>query len=293
MRKFIWQRFIVIAIIALALTGCLKSASSDDSSSPESGLLPSQTPAPTNTMIPPPSITPAPLVASPTSANPTFALPSQTPFPTSVQPVQQVVVEPTDAGPTAVLGSMDRLATRNAVLTQESINMTATAGSGFQVPTWTPTQDAFAVQPTAVSWQPGQDCYHEVVAKENMYALSMRYGLTVNQIAAANGVIDVEQISVGQMLRIPGCGTTGTLPPPTSTPTGQATDASSGQTVGLTPGLPTPTHSAGNISYIVQQGETLFQIALRYNVSVEAIVAANPQITDKDQIEFNDTIIIP
>ncbi|MBX6377448.1 MAG: LysM peptidoglycan-binding domain-containing protein [Clostridia bacterium] len=45
--------------------------------------------------------------------------------------------------------------------------------------------------------------------------------------------------------------------------------------------------------YSVRPGDTLFVLARRFGVSVEAILAANPQITDPDRLAIGQTICIP
>lgn len=47
------------------------------------------------------------------------------------------------------------------------------------------------------------------------------------------------------------------------------------------------------MQYVVQRGDTLFVIAQRFNTTVDAILAANPQITDPDVIFPGQIIIIP
>lgn len=45
--------------------------------------------------------------------------------------------------------------------------------------------------------------------------------------------------------------------------------------------------------YVVQRGDTLYRIARRFGVTVEEILAVNPQITDPDQIQVGQAITIP
>ncbi|HHU29091.1 MAG: SafA/ExsA family spore coat assembly protein [Bacillota bacterium] len=45
--------------------------------------------------------------------------------------------------------------------------------------------------------------------------------------------------------------------------------------------------------YIVQKGDTLFKIAQRFGVSLDALIAANPEITDPDKIFPGQKILIP
>jgi nucleoid-associated protein YgaU len=68
------------------------------------------------------------------------------------------------------------------------------------------------------------------------------------------------------------------------------------------PSLPTPTPAAAEptpaptpaeVVYIVQAGDTLSAIAASYGVTVDQILAANPAITDPNQIAIGDRIVIP
>ncbi|MDI3281639.1 MAG: LysM peptidoglycan-binding domain-containing protein, partial [Bacillota bacterium] len=52
--------------------------------------------------------------------------------------------------------------------------------------------------------------------------------------------------------------------------------------------LPVPPHR-----YIVQRGDTLFLIARRFGVSLEALIAANPQLPDPNRIFPGQVLIIP
>lgn len=45
--------------------------------------------------------------------------------------------------------------------------------------------------------------------------------------------------------------------------------------------------------YLIRRGDTLSAIAIRHGVSVDAIMAANPQIKDRDKIIAGDTLTIP
>ncbi|MCB9454633.1 MAG: LysM peptidoglycan-binding domain-containing protein [Anaerolineaceae bacterium] len=58
-----------------------------------------------------------------------------------------------------------------------------------------------AVVPQAVDAQCGGT--HHVVYGENLFRISLRYGVSMNAIAAANGIADVRRIYAGQDLYIP------------------------------------------------------------------------------------------
>lgn len=59
-----------------------------------------------------------------------------------------------------------------------------------------------------------------------------------------------------------------------------------------TPALAT-INTTGAITYTVQPGDWLAAIARRYNTTVPAILAANPQITDSNSIQPGVTIVLP
>jgi LysM repeat protein len=192
--------------------------------------------------------------------------------------VQQQPEDPLNITATAII--------QRATQTQAA-NLTATAFSVFGTPTPTvgPTITPIpGVFPTATPGQivPGANCVHEVRAGENLFRISLQYGVTINDIAQASGVVNPSLILVGQRLTIPGCGTTGSRPPATSTPQITAVP-------GTTPIVNPP---AGGTTYTVQQGETLYQISLRFGVPVNSIAAANG-ISNINLIFINQQLVIP
>ena len=66
----------------------------------------------------------------------------------------------------------------------------------------------------------GESTIHVVQAGENVYRISLQYGVTIDAIRVANNLADVNRIYVGQQLTIPAPGTTPT-PPPADTGTDQ------------------------------------------------------------------------
>jgi LysM repeat protein len=91
---------------------------------------------------------------------------------------------------------------------------------------------------------------HVVKPGENLYRIALRYGTTVQAIAAANGIHNPSLIYVGQRLIIP---TGGHYPPPP----------------------PPPPPPGCQCSHVVHSGETLSQIAWRYGTTVQWLTQAN------------------
>ena len=95
---------------------------------------------------------------------------------------------------------------------------------------------------------------HIVQPGENLYRIALRYGTTWPVLAAANGLVNPNLIYAGQVLAIPGA-----APQPQPQPQ---------------PPTPVPQPQPGG-TYVVQPGDTLSRIALRFNTTVAALVQLN------------------
>ena len=89
---------------------------------------------------------------------------------------------------------------------------------------------------------------HVVQAGENLFRIAIRYGTTVDAIVAANELANADQIQEGQRLIIPDSAS--------STPLSGAAATTGG-------------------SYVVQRGDTLLYIALRYGLRLSELQQAN------------------
>lgn len=123
------------------------------------------------------------------------------------------------------------------------------------VPTFTPVPSS----PTPTS-APTGEVKHTVQAGENLFRIALRYGTTVEAVASANGIANPALIYVGQVLTI---------------------SSSGGQ-------QPTP----GGTTYVVQPGDNLFRIALRYNMSYITLAQYN-NIANPASIYVGQVIRIP
>ncbi len=185
------------------------------------------------------------------------------------------VVDPLLLSATAIIRSSTETAA--APLTQ-----TAQALLGI-----TPTSAFFPTATTAGVTAPvvvpsGADCVHEVRATDrNLFRIGLNYGVTYQTLATYNNLVNPNLIYIGQRLVIPGCGTTGNVPPATSTAT---------TTGGGVPVTPIPGGGAG--TYIVQDGDTLFGLSQQWGRRVMDIAAVNG-ITNVNLIYFGQTLVIP
>ncbi|GAB4509846.1 MAG: hypothetical protein OHK0046_05580 [Anaerolineae bacterium] len=299
------RALLMVALLLLGATGCLRSASDADFEALQSRDLSTATltPTPLTLEVVERSITEVIIVtATPGETTPEVLLPLLDTPEATLEDVQGNIIEPQNDEGTAIAQAEENPAEATlrqqatdiiSTATQESINATLTAeGPQIVVPTFTPTLDPIVATPTPTNIPVGTgiDCIHEVRAGENLFRLSLLYGVLVNDIARASGISNPNLILVGQRLTIPGCGTTGVTPPPTSQPTATFSLVSGGTGTGTTGSV--VGGSAGGVQHTVQQGETLFEISLRYGVPVMTIAAANG-IANIDLIKLNTVLTIP
>ncbi len=104
---------------------------------------------------------------------------------------------------------------------------------------------------------------HVVQPGENLFRIALRYGVSLSALAAANGITDPNCIYAGQRLIIPDSG---------SAPASLSTPASG--------------------THVVQRGENLYRIALRYGVTMSALAATNG-IVNPNHIYAGQVLRIP
>lgn len=154
-----------------------------------------------------------------------------------------------------------------------------------------PTATAEAATPTEGATASGEfpdTVEHVVEADDTVSGLALQYDSTVDAIRRANDLDANSLIVIGQRLIIPV-----NLPPasaadgtqsPVQTDTPAPTDTPSPTA--------TPTPTATPITYQIQPGDALVNIAQQYGTTVELLVAAN-NIANPDQISVGQILLIP
>jgi N-acetylmuramoyl-L-alanine amidase len=135
------------------------------------------------------------------------------------------------------------------------------------------------VLPTAAQ----ADFAHVVTPGESLYSVAAADGLSVAQLAAANGISPDTQLITGSTLMIPPQGANAGVTVPTSTPVASSSgsavagdgDADSDDTGAVASGTPVSTSSSSGGSYVIQPGDTLTAIASRAGMSVAQLAAIN------------------
>lgn len=105
---------------------------------------------------------------------------------------------------------------------------------------------------------------------DTLLAIARRFNTTLSGIIALNNITNPNRVLVGQRLVVP-VGQPPVVQPPATT---------------VTPEPTPPT------TYIVQPGDTLFRIALRFGVSLQALAAAN-NVFNYNLIFVGQTLVIP
>lgn len=113
---------------------------------------------------------------------------------------------------------------------------------------------------TTVPRAQAQQRVHIVQPGETLTRIAARYGVTVQQIAAANGIVNPSLIYVGQRLVIPGT----EAPPP----------------------------SGNTTTYTVQRGDNLTRIAGRFNTTVAVLVQLNG-LTNPNLLYVGQVLVVP
>ena len=132
-------------------------------------------------------------------------------------------------------------------------------GQILKVPTTLPVP---TVEKTASSLESSKT--HTVAAGETLYSIATKYGISVDALKKANSGLS-SSISVGQTLNLPiKAGSTTTATKPVAKP--------------ITTTIASPTTGIETVEHKVASGETLYSIAKKYNVSVEDVKKANPDI---------------
>ncbi len=129
---------------------------------------------------------------------------------------------------------------------------------------------------------------HVVQQRDTLGALAVRYDVSAEEIAQANGISLTTVLSLGQELVIPGQSVAPVATEPAHIETGEGTP--SVQRTAQPTAEPTPTPAP--LRHVVAQGDTLGALAVRYGVSAEEIARANG-ISLTSLLGLGEELIIP
>ena len=133
---------------------------------------------------------------------------------------------------------------------------------------------------------------HEVQPGETLYSISHLYGLSVDQLLAANPQVG-ETLYAGATLTIPAASAASSSSSTSSSTTSSASASSSSSSSKAA--IPDPRQDGiGGCKrmYTVQKKETVYSISRRFGLTEDELRAANPQIK-KNKVKKGELICIP
>jgi murein DD-endopeptidase MepM/ murein hydrolase activator NlpD len=173
------------------------------------------------------------------------------------------------------------------------------------------------------------DSVHVVQSGESLSVIARRYGITADQIAQANSISDINRIYAGQHLLIPSGGGAESAPAATAETTGTEASAATASGIAHTVRLGDTLYrislvygvavddiiaanslnnpnalvlgqelripsvaSEGTQTHVIRSGETLAEIAIRYNTTVDGIATSNG-ISNPSRIYPGQVLTIP
>lgn len=231
-----------------------------DSAAGLSQQPPAETPLPLDAITQPTSDPNAPVIMT-VEPSPTLEvlLPSDTPADT--------VTEPTSDGSTFITPGApsfpDEIVTSTPAPLDPAVQPTSTP-SGLVTPTNLPELD--------------DSCIYIVRGGDSLYRIAIVNDTTVTALRTANPQLVGDLIRPGQRLTLPDC---------------QSGNAEAGLTPAPTELVqPTDASPVSGTEYVVRAGDTLYDIGLRFGVTVQAIINAN-NLTNPDRLRIGQRLIIP
>jgi LysM repeat protein len=172
--------------------------------------------------------------------------------------------------------AQDPLATQPIV--PQMTPLTTPISTPLTILTLEPDQPAVEIVSTA---EPPSETIHTVQAGETLFEIASQYGVTIEVITSVNNIPNINQLEVGQQLIIPGPGYV--IPTATEVPA----------EITPFPGeVPTDSAQTSDGTHVVQAGENLYRIGLRYGCTT-AQMAAHNGITNPNVISVGQVLNVP
>lgn len=150
--------------------------------------------------------------------------------------------------------------------------MTATA-SGILMPT--ATLDPTLVPTFTLTPDPASICTHVVARGDTLYSIAREYEIALDVLNRANGLTNASLIHIGDELTVPGCGAA--TPQPVLESTTAVDDA---------------TTACVQQDYVIQPGDNLYRLSLRFGVSLRTLQNTN-NISNIHHVVAGEKLVIP
>lgn len=127
----------------------------------------------------------------------------------------------------------------------------------------------------------GGATFHTISPGETLYRLTQMYGTTAKAICDANPGLSADNFRIGQVILIPASGRkTENMEKNPSSETPQNV-------------IQSPVESRCREMHKVKRRETVFSISRKYDISEEQLIAANPEIKNKEKLKRGTLLCIP
>lgn len=136
--------------------------------------------------------------------------------------------------------------------------------------------------------KPNSSTTHLVEQGETLYGLAKRYGVTVDELIAANPGAD-KGLRIGQKLTIP---TTQSASIPATDTNQQVRDAFGLNSTSSANQIAVP-NSSDPIFITMQEGESIYSIAKQYNTTIEGILTGNPGLKPNEYTAGAKVKVLP
>lgn len=187
---------------------------------------------------------------------------------TEVEPVETTettIIEPATQVPLTIPTATESGFITPAVEIEVEVP-TATPSEAPDQPTLEPTPTAFGAEITA------SECQHVVQSGENLFRIALNNDVSLDALLRENGLSQASIIQPGQVLTLPGCTAEGV--------TGEEEIAVASAT------------PLSDCDYEVVAGDTLFNIAIRHDVTLDALLLEN-NLTENTIIQPGQILRIP
>ncbi len=277
---------LIIALLLISLSGCFKDASDDNANPTQrkvdlSDLQGSQSRATASV--------PAP------TATVRADLPSFTPAPSTPTATEVIGGPPGNTNTTTPEASLSSSTPRVTATITETTSGLATVEppdmsdiEASDTPTASPDTTGEAddtdILSTPTEIPDANDCIYLVEGGDTLFSLAEEYDLLPEDFYPINPELraNPDNLYIGQEILIPNCIPEGATIEPTAEDEMEAE------------GTPATDAPDGVQTYVVQDGDNLFRIALNFGISLDALVAANPTIPSENTIIYpGDVLIIP
>jgi LysM repeat protein len=139
------------------------------------------------------------------------------------------------------------------------------------------------ITPTGVFEALAANCIYVVRGGDSLYRIAIVNDTTVAALRAANPQISGDLIRPGQEMRLPDC----EPEDPDAAPAVEVTAPAAAPTE-----IVAPTDAGGMTEYVVRPGDTLFNLAGRFGVTVSQIVQAN-NLANPNSLSIGQRLLIP